>query len=150
MAQTDFFRGMPISSVQVLDLNDDGNPDFGVHFSSNSTTDEPQFYTSNARGVLHYAGTLGLPPALWVLTDVNGDGRLDAVLADFQTGVVSVTLQPPPARVVPNVNPDRNQQRAFAAIRKGLRSAVETKEPRLPECRAMLPETEEYEQNVHG
>ena len=104
LAQTDDPRWSPISSVQMLDLNHDGNPDFGVHFG-NSTINNPVFYTSDPRGVLHYAGTLGLAPALWLLTDVNGDGRLDAVLADWQTGVVSVALQPPPARAVPKCKP---------------------------------------------
>jgi hypothetical protein len=100
LPQTDDTRSPPSSSIQIFDLNQDGNPDFGLNFG-NSTAESPAFYTTDAQGRLHYAFSLGLPAAIWTLADVNGDGRLDAILADWPTGVVSVALQPRPGRAVP-------------------------------------------------
>jgi hypothetical protein len=100
LPQTDSQRGTVISSVELVDLNHDGNPDFGAHFG-NSNTDPPLFFTSDANGVFHVAGSLGLPTGIWALADVNGDGRLDAVFANPTGNSVSVALQPGPARALP-------------------------------------------------
>jgi hypothetical protein len=116
LPQTDDPTRTPIASVQVLDLNHDGNPDFGVHFD-NGFRDEPAFYTANTRGVFHYAGTLGLPPGLWAVADINGDGRFDAVLADQQTGVVFVALQPPPVKPLPICKPGQKPTKSSRCLR---------------------------------
>jgi hypothetical protein len=95
-------------------VNHDGNPDFGAHFGNQ---DEPYFYTDNARGVFHFAGTLGLPTGLWALAAVNGDGRLDVVLADEQNGAVSVALQAPPGNALPSCKPGQKPTKSHRCDR---------------------------------
>jgi hypothetical protein len=89
----------PIYFLDLLDINGDRTPDLGLHLGGDGQP--PDFYTLGANGIFHPEGSLGVPGTLWWITDFNGDGRLDLVTVGRNSHNVLVTLQRPPAKVIP-------------------------------------------------
>jgi hypothetical protein len=98
----------------VLDLDHNGTPDFGTVLAAFDTT-APDFFTSNSNGVFHLVD-LAVGVGGWALVDLNGDGRLDLVLAAGLGGsAVDVTLHKATAKTLPKCRRGRNPPRATPA-----------------------------------
>ncbi len=96
--KTDFTTGNLPTSVAIGDLNGDGKPDMAItnaHFSSNSVSVLLNTSNPGATVPTYTAKTdfnTGSRPTSVSMGDVNGDGKLDLVVADAFSNSVSIFL----------------------------------------------------------
>ena len=91
-AQT-FYGGNSLFTPTVADLNGDGHPDIVAAYASGPSS-AVTVLLSNGNGTYKPRQTFitGQDPLDAVVADVNGDGKLDIVTANYQNSNVSVLL----------------------------------------------------------
>lgn len=90
---------VPVYFLELADLNGDHISDLGLHLGGDGQPTD--FYTLDANGIFHPQGTLGIPPTMWSIADLNGDGRFDLVSVPRLSHTVDVFIQRPPTKATP-------------------------------------------------
>jgi hypothetical protein len=87
-----FPAGASPFSVQIADINGDGDPDVAV--ASEGSSDVTVYLGDRAGGFYAQRSfACGTAPRSLAIGDVNADGRLDLVTANSGSGNASVLLQ---------------------------------------------------------
>ncbi|MGD0591596.1 MAG: FG-GAP-like repeat-containing protein [Bacteroidota bacterium] len=91
-ASVDFTTGLGPSGVTIGDIDGDGRPDLAVVNYNSSTISV--FRNTGTSGTISFAAkvdfTTGLNPSSVAIGDVDGDGKLDFAVANYNSSTISV------------------------------------------------------------
>ncbi len=91
-ASVDFTTGLGPSGVTIGDIDGDGRPDLAVANYNSSTISV--FRNTGTSGTISFAAkvdfTTGLNPSSVAIGDVDGDGKLDFAVANYNSSTISV------------------------------------------------------------
>ena len=95
-ASTDFTTGTAPYPVSIADLNGDGKPDLVVGNNTASSISVLLNTTTTGASTPTFAAksdfTVGTSPREIVIGDINGDGKPDLAVVNFNSGTVSILL----------------------------------------------------------